>query len=136
MPFPLAGTGSCRRCLLAWWVWKILLAIIASWACTTWLTAVNAKALTPGGVDSKVSDTVFIIEGMYPWNSNGASPMVALMLAFIANSVIGKAWTQSFWSGLMEARMICMIVQFARSITPSVWGWNAVDINNVNPSIR
>src|SRR6201999_945793 len=128
--------GSCRRCLLAWWVWKTLLAIIASWACATWLTAVSAKALTPGGVDSKVSDTVFIIEGMYPWNSNGASPVVALTLAFIANSVIGKAWTQSFWSGLINTRMICTIVLFARLVTPSVWGWNAVDISNVDPSIR
>src|SRR6201999_3394351 len=80
----------------------------------------------PGGVDSKVRDTVFIIEGMYPWNSNGASPVVALMLALIANSVMGKACTQSFWSGLMEARMICMIIRFALSVTPSVWGWNAV----------
>src|ERR1700742_533496 len=128
--------GSCRRCLLAWWVWKTLLAIIASWACAIWLMAVSAKALTSGGVDSKVSDTVFIIKGMYPWNLNRASPVVALTLVFIANSVIGKAWTQSFWSGLIDVRMICMIVLFARSVAPSVWGWNAVDISNVDPSIR
>ncbi len=64
-----------------------------------------------------------------------AYPVVLLMLALMANSVMSIRMSQSFWSGHSSARNICPIDLFIRSVRPSVCGWKDVDISSLAPSI-
>jgi hypothetical protein len=77
-----------------------------------------------------------IMVGMYPQLSlNGANPIELLTFKFIANSVIGNWSTQLDWLGWIKVCRICPTDLFALLDAPSVWGWNAVDINNLVPNM-
>lgn len=60
--------------------------------------------------------------------------MLSFTLEFNANSIIGHFSTQSFWSASTIDRKIWPIERFTRSVIPSVWGWNDVDIRSFAPS--
>ena len=121
-----------RHFLLVWnvcWTW---FAIIASWAAIRSHFACNANCLTPLNVVSNVVS--ILIWGMYPWfSSNGENPVVVLTLLFSANSTIGHLSAQFFWSSLMIILRIWPIEWFARSVVPSIWGWNAVNMSSLVP---
>lgn len=62
------------------------------------VSAASAKVRTPFGI-VMVPLISFIILGIYPpFSSNGANPVVAEMLAFIANLVRGTLSAQFRWS--------------------------------------
>ena len=106
--------------------------IIMSWAAIRSHFACNMNCLTPLNV---VLNEVGIPSwGMYPWfSSNGVNPVVALTLLFSANSTIGHLSAQFFWSSLIIILRIWPIEWFARSVVPSIWGWNAVDMGSLVP---
>src|ERR1700742_4257160 len=56
------------------------------------------------------------------------------MLEFKANSTYGIFISQSCWSARIALRNICPIDLLARSVAPSVCGWNDVDISNFDPN--
>ena len=54
-------------------------------------------------------------------------------LLLMANSTIRHLFDQSFWSFDTTVHSIWAIDLLARSVAPSVWGWNAVDMRNLLP---
>lgn len=54
---------------------------------------------------------------------------------FGSNSTIDSFSLQSVWSGWTIILRICPMEQLALSVTPSICGWNAVDIIGLVPTI-
>ena len=79
---------------------------------------VNTHA--PGDMEL-VTGSSFINLGINPkFILNGAIPVKWFMLELIANTMIGRHFTQSFWFGEMNAWRICAIEWLTCSVTPSI----------------
>ena len=92
--------------------------------CANWQTPLNWVFVSMG---------IFMC-GIYPqFSSNGAYPVVALMLLLSANSAIEHCPAQSFWSSCIIIQRTWPIDWLAHLIDPLVWGWNAMDMGSLVP---
>ena len=128
--------GSSRRLMLAYCCWNTRISISVLCANVMFRNAFCMNVQIPGGILS-LAFTSLIIVGIYPqFISKGASLVASPTLELIVNSIIGHRCTQSFWSGLIRDLNICPMDLLARSVAPSVCGWNDVDMSSFMPKSR
>ena len=86
------------------------------------------KFLTPG-YSLCLAESQIIDQGIRPvFKKNGVYPVLADLAELIANSIAGNFVTQSICFSSTHCLSICVTVQFACSVAPSVCGWYALDI--------
>ena len=128
---PTSSVGGSFLFLLAWCVCITRLSMMASRAIARLSHTWRTNPWMPGAIFGALPCSSCAIRGIYPYmSSKGANPVDPLTLELIANSTMGTFSIQSFWSGEIMLRRICVIVLIKHSDTLSVWGWNAVDIRS------